>query len=41
MMVWLLYPSNDNCAELLGIQEAESFRHVAQEAVRTFGTTRE
>ena len=24
MMVWLVLPSNDNCTELFGIQEAES-----------------
>jgi len=26
-MVWLVYPSNDNCTELFGIQEAESSRN--------------
>jgi hypothetical protein len=30
-----------NCAELFGILEAESFRSVAQEVVRTLGITRE
>ena len=24
MIVWLLYPSNDNCTELFGVQEVES-----------------
>jgi hypothetical protein len=27
MMVWLVYPSNDNCTELFGIQEAEICRN--------------
>jgi hypothetical protein len=39
-MVWLVYPSNDSCTELFGIQEAESAGTVASPPLLLFEIAR-